>query len=109
MFFKESNMTARAPSPLRTLPLAKACITLAAVCLAGHVNAQTAPYAQPTAAAAASTETGSGNGALRAGKPPGNGAAPLAKRREGVSRAQPQPTHYPSSPLPPVPAPPAKR
>ena len=106
-------MTARAPSPLSTLPLAKAFMAMAAVCLAGHVNAQTAPSAQPTAAAAAaaaaSTETGSGNGALRAGKPPGNGAAPLAKRREGVSRAPPQPTHYPSSPLPPVPAPPAKR
>ena len=104
-------MTARAPSPLSTLPLAKACMTLAAVCLAGHVNAQTAPSAQPTAAAAAAapTETGSGNGALRVGKPPGSGAAPFTKRREGVLRAQPQPTHYPSSPLPPVPAPPAKR
>lgn len=102
-------MTARAPSPLSTLPLAKACMAMAAVCLAGHVNAQTAPPAQPTAASAASTETGSGNGALRVGKPPGNGAAPFTKRREGVSRVPAQPTHYPSSPLPPVPAPPAKR
>jgi hypothetical protein len=56
-------------------------MALAAVCLAGHVNAQTAPPAQSTAASAASTETGSGNGALRVGKPPGNGGAPLAMRR----------------------------
>lgn len=105
-------MTARAPSPLSTLPLAKACMTLAAVCLAGNVNAQTAPPTQPTAASAASaalTETDRGTGALRAGKPPGNGTASLAKRREAVSRAPAQPRHYPSSPLPPVPAPPAKR
>lgn len=102
-------MTAHAPSPLNSLPLAKACMALAAVCLAGQVNAQTAPAAPPNAASAATTEADSGTDVRQPGKRPGNGTTPSTKRREDVSRAPVQPRHYPSSPLPPVPAPPAKR
>lgn len=99
-------MTTRAPFPSRSVLLIQASIGLAAWCLAGQVHAQAVEPSidsGATVAAAGAMDTAS---IAKAGK---GGAHSVPRRREAVSRGPVQARHYPSSPLPPVPAPPSKR
>lgn len=108
----ESNMTATTTSSLRFLPLAKVCMAVVSVCLAGPALAQTTQAlqpAQPLAASTAPAEAGSHHNVLPTAKAGGSGAKSAAQRDEDVSLPPVRPNHYPSSPLPPVPAPPVKR
>jgi hypothetical protein len=78
--------------PMRWLPLTKAGLAVAAVCLAGQVLAQPAPSVPANGGSAA-------NPVL-----PANAKDDRAKRIDHeVSRAPVKPQHYPSTPQPPVP------
>lgn len=78
--FDESFMKTHATSPMRWLPLVKAGMVIAAVCLAGQVLAQAVH------------------------KVPDDRAKRPRKHRE-VQRGPVKPQYYPSNPQPPVPTP----
>ncbi|MDP2263716.1 MAG: hypothetical protein Q8K24_11225 [Hydrogenophaga sp.] len=99
-------MTTRAPFPSRSVLLIQASIGLAAWCLAGQVHAQ---VVEPATDAGAPVPAAGAKDTASPGKAGQGGARGTPPRREAVSRGPVQARHYPSSPLPPVPAPPSKR
>lgn len=93
-------------APLRPslLSLFRLCLAVAALCVGVHVHAQ--PLERPASAAAAQAEAGNG---VRPDRGTGKGLKPPGSRGDDVSRGPARPRHYPSTALPPVPAPPVKR
>lgn len=82
-------MKTHAPSSLRCLPLTKAGMALAALCLAGQVLAQATPHA-------------AANGGTTAD--PAHPVDDHAKHSHRQAQPAPvKPPHYPSTPQPPVP------
>lgn len=99
-------MTTHATFPSRKLPLIQVGLGLAALCLAVQVHAQAV---EPVTDAATVVPMVGGGGAATSDRADKGGARSAPRRREAVSRGPVQARHYPSSPLPPVPAPPSKR